>query len=103
MGELVLYERGGVVAGADILDYKTDSLPANDEAALAAKVEFYRPQISAYVDAVRRMYGLEASQCRARLVFLSTGAIVTLEGPPSDEVPSRRGSAHRQSVQRPLF
>lgn len=99
---LVLYYGGDDVIGAEVIDYKTDSLAEGDSAALAAKVEFYRPQLMAYVAAVRRMYRMTATQCRARLVFLSSGDIVNLEG-PSDEVSPRRGPAHRQSVQRPLF
>lgn len=100
---LVLYLCDGQVVAADILDYKTDGIARDDTQALADKVEFYRPQIAAYVQAVQRMYDLPAGRVRARLLFLSLDEIVTTEEPTNHEVHSRRGHSHRQPTQRPLF
>jgi ATP-dependent exoDNAse (exonuclease V) beta subunit len=72
---LVLLRSRGQIFAADILDFKTDELPPNDSAALAAKVEFYQPQIRAYRRAVARILNLQSSLISARLVFLSTGEI----------------------------
>jgi ATP-dependent exoDNAse (exonuclease V) beta subunit len=100
---IVLYLKAGQVIAADVLDYKTDALPPGDAAKLAEKVEFYRPQLAAYVSSVQQMYGLAAAQCRSRLVFLGTGDIVTLEDRATHEVPARRRHPHRQPTQRMLF
>jgi ATP-dependent exoDNAse (exonuclease V) beta subunit len=100
---IVLYLKAGQVIAAEVLDYKTDALPAGDADKLKAKVEFYRPQIAAYVSSVQQMYGLTAAQCRARLVFLGTGDVVSLEDRATHEVPARGRRPHRQSTQRMLF
>jgi ATP-dependent helicase/nuclease subunit A len=71
----VLYD-GPRVVGADVLDFKTDQLPPGDPAALAARVEFYRPQLDAYRHAVARQFHLDASQVSARLAFVGLGAVV---------------------------
>ena len=42
---------------ADIIDFKSDSLDANDPAAVTAKKELYRPQLKAYRSAVEQLYG----------------------------------------------
>ncbi len=65
----------GAVVAAEVLDFKTDDLVAGDEAALAARTEFYRPQIEAYREAVAATYGLPRSAVRGRLVFLAPGEV----------------------------
>jgi ATP-dependent exoDNAse (exonuclease V) beta subunit len=76
---LVLVSRGPAVIAAEVLDYKTDTIPTGDKDALAAKVEFYRPQIEAYRQAVMKLYRLEPQQVTARLVFLSVGRTEAVE------------------------
>lgn len=70
---LVVFE-----GGAEIIDFKTDTVAADDPAALAAKVEFYRPQLDAYRRAVAAMYRLPTDRVAARLAFLSPGVVVDI-------------------------
>lgn len=72
---LVVLQRGGQPLACDIVDFKTDALPAGNAAALEAKVEYYAPQLEAYRDAVARSFRLDSAAVTARLVFLSTGEI----------------------------
>ena len=62
-------ERGHVV----IVDYKTDAVPAG---ALPARVEFYRPQVRAYRQAVEAATG---AQTRAVLLFLNPGGSTAVD------------------------
>ena len=71
----VLYD-GPQVVSADILDFKTDHIPPGDPAALAARVDYYRPQLDAYRHAVARQFRLDPSKVSARLAFLSLGTVV---------------------------
>jgi ATP-dependent exoDNAse (exonuclease V) beta subunit len=71
---VVLYDGDRPVA-ADVLDFKTDAVPAGDREALEARVEFYRPQVEAYRRAAARLTGLDASKVLARLVFTGPGVI----------------------------
>ena len=50
-----------------IVDYKTDTVDANDEPALRAKVAYYRPQMLAYQKAFESATGMQA---KAKLLFL---------------------------------
>jgi len=67
--------RPAPVGAAEVVDFKTDALPPDDEEAAAARVEHYRPQLEAYRDAVAALYGLPAEAVRARLVFLAAGLV----------------------------
>jgi len=78
---LVLVRDGQRVQAAEILDYKTDSVPAGDDGALAKRVAFYRPQMLAYRSAISRAYQLEPANITLRLLFLSARRAVTLDGP----------------------
>jgi ATP-dependent exoDNAse (exonuclease V) beta subunit len=60
---------------ADILDFKTDELPPNDPAALAARTNFYRPQLEAYQRAVAKLLRLKLEHIGARIVFLNSGIV----------------------------
>ncbi|HUE74166.1 MAG TPA: PD-(D/E)XK nuclease family protein [Pirellulaceae bacterium] len=77
---LVLTLDGGRIASADVIDYKTDALPPGDDAALAAKVDFYRPQLAAYCRAVEQLYKLPPERVTSTLVFLTAGKVVPLDG-----------------------
>jgi len=63
---------GGLV----VADYKTDAVA--DEAALAARVEVYRPQLAAYAGALTAAFGLDAPP-RRELWFLAADRIVCLD------------------------
>ncbi|HEX4150515.1 MAG TPA: 3'-5' exonuclease, partial [Pirellulales bacterium] len=54
---LVLVYDGARLLAADILDFKTDRVSGSAE--IAAKVEFYRPQLEAYRSAVVQMMSLD--------------------------------------------
>ncbi|MFO0871671.1 MAG: UvrD-helicase domain-containing protein [Pirellulales bacterium] len=73
---LVLLRPHEQVLAADIVDYKTDALEADDPAALQARIDFYRPQLQAYRAAVARTFHLDAARVTTRLVFLSLGQVV---------------------------
>jgi ATP-dependent exoDNAse (exonuclease V) beta subunit len=76
---LVLVRCAGAVIAAEVLDYKTDTIAAGDKQALADKVEFYRPQIEAYRQAVAKLFRLEPRAISARLVFLQTGKVCPID------------------------
>ncbi len=75
---LVTIYEGDQPIAADILDFKTDGIVPGDDKALANKVEFYGPQISAYRSAVCAVCRLEASQVSAKLLFVNAGSIERL-------------------------
>ncbi len=74
---VVLYD-GDRPVGADVLDFKTDVLPPGDAAALAVRIEYYRPQLAAYRRAAARLLGLDPSRVSARLVFAELGEVHTV-------------------------
>jgi ATP-dependent exoDNAse (exonuclease V) beta subunit len=78
---VVNQSRAGPIA-ADVIDFKTDELPAGDSAALADKVAFYRPQLDAYRAAVAKLLRLPEGRISARLIFLSAGVVQTLNPEP---------------------
>ena len=75
---LILVYDGERLVAADILDYKTDALPANDPAELQCAVERYRPQQMAYREAIAAIYQLPSPRIRTRLAFLAPGQLVTV-------------------------
>ncbi len=72
---VVLYDAGRVVGG-DVLDFKTDTLSADDPEAISARTEVYRPQLEAYRRAAAQWLGLPRKRVSARLVFLGPGLVV---------------------------
>ncbi len=71
---LVLLKSGGRVAGAEIIDYKTDRLGTDREGpTLAELVRHYRPQQEAYRDAVARLYRLDSAKIRVQLLLVYSG------------------------------
>lgn len=79
MDRLVLaYDRDRAVF-AEVLDFKTDQLAANDTTGLQARVEFYRPQLEAYRRAVGALTGLPATRVGARLLFVTLGRVIDLK------------------------
>jgi len=75
---LVTVYQGDRPIAADILDFKTDTIPADDSRALQTKVEFYRPQVEAYCCAVCGMMGVSREDVKARLVFVHGGKTVRI-------------------------
>jgi ATP-dependent helicase/nuclease subunit A len=75
---LVWLGAGEQTVAADVLDFKTDAVPAGDAAALQARVEFYRPQMEAYRQAVARLARLPQERVATRLVFTTFGRVVEL-------------------------
>jgi ATP-dependent exoDNAse (exonuclease V) beta subunit len=69
---LILYRREGEVVAADVIDYKTDSAP--DEPAIQTLEAQYRPQLTLYGQAMRKLYQLDESQVVTRLGFVSVPA-----------------------------
>jgi ATP-dependent exoDNAse (exonuclease V) beta subunit len=74
---LVLVQRSGQPVAADVVDFKTDR--PRDAAALAERVEFYRPQQQAYRQAVAHVYSLPPSAVTTRLVFLRDRVVVDVD------------------------
>lgn len=71
---VVLYD-GDTPVAADVLDFKTDAVAADDPQAIQARVEEYRPQLEAYRRAVSSLFNLDATRVSARLAFVEPGVI----------------------------
>jgi len=78
---MVLVGAGGTAAGespgqvirAEVFDFKTDRVDFSDEDAVAARVDWYRPQINAYIAAVTERYRLAPEQVSGSLLFFRGG------------------------------
>jgi len=70
---LVLIYDGEELVAAEIIDFKTDTIVADDPAKLTEKVDYYRPQLDAYRRAVSNMTGLPESHIATGLLFVSAG------------------------------
>jgi len=75
---LVLMYAGQTLVAADIIDFKTDAVPSDDQAALTAKVEYYRPQLNAYRRAVAKTTQLAPERISARLLLVAPGLAVNV-------------------------
>ncbi len=75
---LVLTTVSDKVVAAQIVDFKTDSVPQGNVAALQARVDFYRPQLAAYAKAVQLLFRLPAEAVSQRLAFVGCDAVVSL-------------------------
>jgi ATP-dependent exoDNAse (exonuclease V) beta subunit len=75
---LLLIRNGATrrIVAAEVLDYKTDAVAASDPQAVANIVDRYRPQLSAYREAVRVMFGLPNQRVMTRLVVIEAGEVV---------------------------
>lgn len=73
---LVLRTEGGRVVGAEVLDFKTDAVPADDPEEIARRADFYRPQLAAYRAAVGAAYRLDPQRVGAKLLFLQAGVVM---------------------------
>lgn len=75
---VVLFEKGKPV-GAEIVDYKTDQIPPDDEATLQERVRFYSPQLKVYRQAAARLFGLDPDAVSSKLAFVDIGRVVSIE------------------------
>lgn len=82
-----LYQDDQLV-GAEIYDYKTDSV---DASSVGPRSEFYRPQIEAYVAALVQISSLTPDQIKSFLVFLRSGIVLAVP----DDLPDLGGPATR--------
>jgi ATP-dependent exoDNAse (exonuclease V) beta subunit len=64
------------LVAAEVLDYKTDAVAVGDPQAVANIVDRYRPQLSAYREAVCRMFGLSNQRVMTRLAVIEAGEVV---------------------------
>ncbi|HEX7379854.1 MAG TPA: 3'-5' exonuclease, partial [Pirellulales bacterium] len=67
--------RGGKLVAVEVLDFKTDALAPDDPKAIDKIVERYRPQLSAYREAVCGMFALPADRVMTRLVLLEADEV----------------------------
>ncbi|MBC7354394.1 MAG: hypothetical protein H5U08_18720, partial [Thermogutta sp.] len=58
---------------ADVIDFKTDDITPDQ---LAARVEFYRPQLVMYREAAARWLHVPEDRVSARLVFTQPGEVI---------------------------
>lgn len=65
---------------AEVVDFKTDTLEAGGEAALARRAEHYRPQVEAYRRAAAEILRLDPARVSARLLFTALGREVRIGG-----------------------
>ncbi|QEG21518.1 UvrD-helicase domain-containing protein [Mariniblastus fucicola] len=72
---VLVYEDGQIVA-AEIIDFKVDHI---DDSNLTGRIEFYRPQLTAYRAAVEKMLGLAADRIATRLVFVQSGQVIQVD------------------------
>jgi ATP-dependent helicase/nuclease subunit A len=66
---------GKRTVGADVLDFKTDTIAPDDAKALAERMEHYQPQLEAYRRAVALLSGLPEENIATRLVFTTIGRV----------------------------
>jgi len=63
---------------AEIVDFKSDALPAGDLARLRARAEGYRPQLELYREALARLESLDPQRIELRVCFVAVGRSVVL-------------------------
>lgn len=76
LDRIVWLSAGGRIVAADVLDFKTDAIEPADAATLRERTDYYRPQLTAYRQAVARMAALPEERIAARLVFTIPKRIV---------------------------
>ncbi|NIP85830.1 MAG: hypothetical protein GTO03_09825 [Planctomycetales bacterium] len=74
---VLVYDDQRLVA-AEVIDFKTDQLAADDPQAVARKVAYYGPQLNAYRAAVARTFGLPPAQVAAHVAFVSAGLVASV-------------------------
>jgi hypothetical protein len=64
------------IVAAEVIDYKTDAIAAADDQAVAKIIDRYRPQLSAYRQAVAAMFGLGEDCILTRLAVIEADEAV---------------------------
>ncbi len=72
---VLVYERNRLIA-ADVIDFKTDAV---SDSKLQQRVDYYRPQLAGYRQAVSQFAKLPLDKISTRLVFLESGSVVNLD------------------------
>jgi len=73
---LTLFKKDGKLLAVDLVDFKTDEVRSKN--ALAAKVEYYRPQLEAYRQAIAATFRLDLDRIAARLVFIARDEVIDI-------------------------
>lgn len=73
---VIAYDTNQTPFAADIVDFKTDAIPADSPNAISERVEKYTPQLRAYVDAVARRFQLDSANITTHLLFVTAGKVV---------------------------
>lgn len=73
---VVLVRLGKKLLFAEIQDYKTDGFAADDADALAARVAYYLPQMTAYREALHVMTGLATKDIGCALLFVAAEKLI---------------------------
>jgi ATP-dependent exoDNAse (exonuclease V) beta subunit len=76
---LVVLRDGERTVGADIIDFKTDAVSAEEPEALSARVAWYRPQLESYRRAAATFLRLDPKEISTRLVFTEPGLVVPVD------------------------
>jgi ATP-dependent exoDNAse (exonuclease V) beta subunit len=69
---VVLERRDGVVYRASIVDFKSDRVEPEE---IAARVEYHRPQMEAYREALQVMTRLPMERIKVQIAFLQIGHV----------------------------
>ena len=67
------------LVAAEVLDFKTDAIPGGDSHAVDQLVARYRPQLSAYRQAVGGIYALPPDRVITRLMLIEADVVVEVE------------------------
>lgn len=78
MDRVVLMKEGEALSGVQVLDYKTDIFPSDEEGALEETAAGYRNQMETYQRAAARLFDLPPSDVQVTLLFLAAGRAVSL-------------------------
>lgn len=79
---VLLRDREGVVA-AEIIDFKTDQIDADNQFALSRRVAHYREQLLSYASAVSQAFDVSPHRISLQLAFVRSGTSVNVPGNPS--------------------
>ena len=76
----MLIIREGVIVGADIVDYKTDSIdPDNPERTVEARCDYYRGQLNTYAQGLSASMRIPLEMINTRLAFVGAGIVTRVD------------------------
>lgn len=73
---IIVHDQNGIILQATAQDFKSDNI--TDEPALAARVGFYRPQLSIYQKALATILKIDPAQIAGELIFTQPGKVCRL-------------------------